>query len=156
MQQEEVDPLSLPKDKVDGHLLRVAQNTRLKQTELGAPERRRGEGAGGSSEGDSLVQDKLPGIDATAVLSLSALRPVPGAEMHLKKVRSPDHFRTQYLSNLGIWTDNQAKQLTSAPRTEARYRRNVGCAILSSLLPCCMICLEIIWLVFRGGYILIY
>lgn len=41
-------------------------------------------------------------------------------------IRPPDYFRTQYLSNLGIWATKQAKHLNSAPRTEARYKSNLG------------------------------
>lgn len=140
--QQEVDPLSLPQDNDVGHLVRVAQSSRLKQHEHDARERGGGreeeEDGRGSMEGDSLVQDTRTRDDATAVLPLSSLPPVPRAEMHLKKVRSPDHFRTQYLSNLGIWADNQAKKLTSAPRTEARYRRNVGYALLFSGFSSCL------------------
>lgn len=49
---------------------------------------------------------------------------IPRVDIQLKRVRSPDYFRTQYISNLGIWANNQAKQLTSAPRTEVRYKIN--------------------------------
>lgn len=66
-------------------------------------------------------------VDVTAVDRVAS--PSARVEPHLKKIRSPDHFRTQYLSNLGIWATDQAKQLTSARRTEARYRRNVGCVL---------------------------
>ncbi|CAM9160175.1 unnamed protein product [Scytosiphon promiscuus] len=38
-----------------------------------------------------------------------------------------NYFRTQYLNKLGIWASKQAKHhLNSAPRTEARYKSNIG------------------------------
>lgn len=36
------------------------------------------------------------------------LTPIPRVAMHMQRVRSPDYFRTQYLSNLGIWTNSQS------------------------------------------------
>lgn len=133
-QQQEENPLSPPKDKPDGQdLVLVAQRPRLKQREH---EAREGQGAEGEEDGarrsvesDCLRQDNSQTrVDSTMPLSTST--PVPRMEMPLKKNRSPGCLRTQYLSNLGIWADNQAKQLTSSPRTEARYRRNVGYALL--------------------------
>ena len=131
--QQDEDPLSLPEDKLDEkHLVLVAKSTRLKQREHEAREgaSEEEEDSRRSVEDDCLPQDN--GRTRVDSVPLSTSTPFPRAEMHTKKIRSPDHFRTQYLSNLGIWADNQAKQLTSAPRTEARYRRNVGYACLRS------------------------
>lgn len=41
--------------------------------------------------------------------------PIPRVDMHLRRVRSPDYFRTQYLSNLGIWTNDHANQMPDGP-----------------------------------------
>jgi len=84
------------------------------------------EGIGGGSVGGGDVQ--LQGDSSRADLNtLTAVStPIPRVAMHLKKIRSPDYFRTQYLSNLGIWTKDRAKHLSSAPRTEARYKSDPG------------------------------
>lgn len=34
----------------------------------------------------------------------------------------PDYFRNKYLTRLGIWADDQARQLSSSQATEARYK----------------------------------
>lgn len=34
----------------------------------------------------------------------------------------PDYFRNKYLSHIGIWADDQARQLSSSQATEARYK----------------------------------
>lgn len=76
------------------------------------------EGGGGGEhvqlQGDSSRADLNT---LTAVNTPIPRTRTPGA------IRPPDYFRTQYLSNLGIWTTKQAKHLNSAPRTEARYKR---------------------------------
>lgn len=80
-----------------------------------------GEGGGGGE--DVQLQGDSRRADLNTLTAVSTPIPrirTPGA------IRPPDYFRTQYLSNLGIWTTKQARHLNSAPRTEARYKSNFG------------------------------
>lgn len=78
---------------------------------------------GGGGE-DVQLQGDSTRADLKTLTAVST--PIPRGAMHLNKIRSPDYFRTQYLSNLGIWATKQAGHLNSAPRTEARYKSNLG------------------------------
>lgn len=51
------------------------------------------------------------------------LMPIPRDVMHRRRVRSPDYFRTQYLSNLGIWTNSQSQQHSEL---QQQHRHGVG------------------------------
>lgn len=58
-----------------------------------------------SSE-DSLVDVKNEQLMKT--LEPKVLTPIPRDVLHKRRIRSPDYFRTQYLSNLGIWTNSRS------------------------------------------------
>lgn len=89
-------------------------------TAIPASQERRREGGVGEQRGGGRYG---PGGDRVRM----ATPVIPRVRVDIgKRVRSPDFFRTQYLSNLGIWAGNRANQLTSAPQTEARYRANDG------------------------------
>lgn len=82
----------------------------------------------------------------TAVLDLVAT-PIPRVDMHLRRVRSPDYFRTQYLSNLGIWAHDRASQRISAEPAGTGLRHyvppGIGCVGLVRFafvpfIQCCL------------------
>lgn len=73
----------------------------------------------------------------TAVLDRVAT-PIPRINMHLRRVRSPDYFRTQYLSNLGIWANDRARRQMSAEPVETGVQpytaAGKGCVVLLTFL----------------------
>lgn len=81
-----------------------------------------GEEGGGGGE-DVQLQGDSSRADLKTLTAVNI--PIPRIRT-TGAIRPPDYFRTQYLSNLGIWATKQAKHLNSAPRTEARYKSNVG------------------------------
>lgn len=50
------------------------------------------------------------------------LMPIPREVMHKRRVRSPEYFRTQYLSNLGIWTNSQSQQHSGQQQQQLNVR----------------------------------
>ncbi|CAN0060448.1 unnamed protein product, partial [Discosporangium mesarthrocarpum] len=66
-----------------------------------------------ASDDSFWEEDTLDG-QMTALVSGKPNHPIPKLKVHLNLVRSPDYHRTQYLSNLGIWTTNRAQALSSA------------------------------------------
>ena len=80
-----------------------------------------GEGGGGGE--DVQLQGDSSRADLNTLKAVNT--PIPRIRT-TGAIRPPDYFRTQYLSNLGIWATKQAKHLNSAPRTEARYKSNLG------------------------------
>lgn len=72
-------------------------------------------GGGGEDEGSEDNDDddhRLEGDSKARHVTVldKVTTPIPRVDMHLKRVRSPDYFRTQYLSNLGIWANSHARQ----------------------------------------------
>lgn len=60
-----------------------------------------------SSE-ESLIDVKNEQLMKT--LEPKVLTPIPKDLLHKRRIRSPDYFRTQYLSNLGIWTNSRSRE----------------------------------------------
>lgn len=149
--QPEMLPLSPRKDEVDDQLSTdksrdgaseggKAPSQPAKQGESGRRGRRRR-----ASEGEQVVAGRWEGaplpnessivndsgvsssiVVATLPLSDKSASHQACAELHPRMVRNPHHFRTLYLSNLGIWANDQAERLISARRTEARYKSSPG------------------------------
>ena len=105
---------------------------KLDELQQGEGGEKEGGGGGGGAEGDREdVHDKVGSTkpNSTSIISTRSTFPagaetIPSLEpsRRLDRIRRPDVFRTHYLSHLGIWANNQARQLTSFPVTEARYK----------------------------------
>eukprot|EP00903_Cladosiphon_okamuranus_P005503 g5484.t1 len=80
-------------------------------------------GEGGIGGEDVQLQGDSSRADLNPLKAVNT--PIPRVRT-MGAIRPPDYFRTQYLSNLGIWATKQAEHLNSAPRTEARYKSNIG------------------------------